>query len=48
MPVPTSNEISVKGCIKISKYKDLEMKIEKMWHLETITLLVIVGQERDR
>ena len=28
---------------KLSKYKDLEIEIEKMWHLKTKTLPVVVG-----
>ena len=35
MSVPTGNKISVKEYNKIRKYKDLEIKTEKMWHFKT-------------
>ena len=35
MSVPNDNNLSVKEYNKISKYKDLEIEIEKMWHLKT-------------
>ena len=28
---------------KKSKYKDLELEIQRMWHMKTIVILVIVG-----
>ena len=40
--MPRDDNISVKEYNKISKYKDLEMEIEKMWHLKTTTVLGIV------
>ena len=43
MAVPTDINLSVKEYNKITKYKDLEIKIEKMWHLMTTTLPIIVG-----
>ena len=43
MSVPTDNNISVKEYNEISKYKDLEIEIEKNWHLKTTTLPVKVG-----
>ena len=43
MLVPTDNNISVKEYNKISKYKDLEKEIEKMWHFKTTTVPLIVG-----
>ena len=38
MSGPTDNNISVKEYNKTSKYIDLEIEIEKMWHLETTTM----------
>ena len=44
MSVPTDNNISVKEYDKISKFKDLEIEIEKkIWLLKTTTISVIVG-----
>ena len=53
MSVPIDNKIYVKDDNRISKYKDLGIDNEKMWHLKTTTVPVIVGalgndQERDR
>ena len=28
---------------KKSKYKDLELEIQRMWHMKTIVILVVVG-----
>ena len=36
MTVPTDNNILVKEYNRISKYKNLEIEIEKMWCLKTI------------
>ena len=41
--MPTVNIISIKEYHKLSKYKDLEIEIEKMCHLKTTTIPVIVG-----
>ena len=35
--------ISIKEYNEISKYKDLEIRIENMWHLKTTTVPVVVG-----
>ena len=43
MSVPTDKNISVKVFDKLSKYKDLEIEIQKMWNLKTITVPVVVG-----
>ena len=32
MSIPTDNNISIKEYNKISKYRELEIEIEKMWH----------------
>ena len=41
MSVPTNNNISVKEYDKRSKYKYLEIEIEKICHLKTTTMPVI-------
>ena len=43
MSVPTVNTILIKEYHKLSKYKDLEIEVEKMCHLKTTTMPVIVG-----
>ena len=43
LSVPTDNNISVKEYNKISKKNDLDIEIEKIWHLKTTAMLVIVG-----
>ena len=43
MVVPTDNSISVKEYDEINKYKNLKIEIEKMWHIKTIIVPVIVG-----
>ena len=41
--VPSDKNIAVKEFDKLSKYKDLEIEIQKMWHLKAKTVPVIVG-----
>ena len=43
MTVPADRNIAQKEFEKLSKYKDLEIEIQKMWHLETSTVPVVVG-----
>jgi len=43
MSVPMEKNISIKTTEKLSKYKDLEIEIERMWNLKTSTVLVIIG-----
>ena len=43
MSVPSDKNIAVKEFDKLSKYKDLEIEIEKMWSLKATTVPVIVG-----
>ena len=43
MSVPTDNNTSIKEYNEISKHKDLEIEIVKMWHLKTTTIPIIVG-----
>ena len=28
---------------KLSKYKDLEIEVEKLWHMKTVTIAVVIG-----
>ena len=43
MSVPTDKNVSANVFEKLSKYKDLEIEIEKMWQLKTTTIPVVVG-----
>ena len=43
MSVSSDSNISAKEFEKLSKYKDLETEIAKMWKRKTKTLAVIVG-----
>ena len=41
--VPSDRNTSIKNFEKISKYKDLEIEIQRAWRLKTKTVPVIVG-----
>jgi len=43
MSVPTDQNIAAKEFDKLSKYKDLEIEISRMWNLKAITVPVIIG-----
>ena len=43
MSVPSDRSISAKDFQKLSKYKDLEIEIAKMWKMKTKAIPVIVG-----
>lgn len=43
MSVPSDRNVSAKTFEKISKYKDLEIEVEKMWHLKSRTIPVVIG-----
>ena len=43
MTVPSDRNLSLKEYEKISKYKDLEIEIHKMWHLKAMVVPVVVG-----
>ena len=43
MSVPSDRNIAVKEFDKLSKYKDLEIEIQKLWRLKTTVVPVIVG-----
>ena len=41
--VPTERNTSIKTTEKLSKYKDLEIEIEKMWGMNTTTMSAVLG-----
>ena len=43
MTVPSDRNIALKEIEKKSKYKDLELEIQRMWHIKTIVIPVVVG-----
>ena len=43
MSIPTEQIIPAKEFDKLSKYKDLEIEIQKMWKLRMSTAPVIIG-----
>jgi len=43
MSVPSDNNVAAKVFENLSKYKDLEIEVEKMWQLKTTTIPVVVG-----
>ena len=43
LKIPADKHVSVAECGNLSKYKDLEMKVEKLWHLKTVTIPVAIG-----
>jgi len=43
MSIPTEKNASVKVTEKLSKYKGLEIKVERMWGVKARTILVVIG-----
>ena len=43
MSVPSDKNVSSKTFEKLSKYKDLEIEIGKMWHPRARTISVVIG-----
>ena len=44
MTVPSDRNITLKEIKKKSKYKDLELEIQRLWHMKTIVIPVVVGE----
>ena len=43
MSVPSDKNVTSKTFEKLSKYKDLEIEIGKMWHLRARSIPVVIG-----
>ena len=43
MTIPFDTNTSVKTTEKLTKYKDLEIEVERMWGLKTTTVPVVMG-----
>ena len=43
MTIPSDRNIELKEIEKKSKYKDLELEIQRMWHMKTVVIPVVVG-----
>ena len=43
MAVPSERNIAAKEVEKLSKYKDLEIEIGKMWNTKTIVIPLVIG-----
>ncbi len=43
MAIPSERNTSVSVTEKLSKYKDLEIEIKRMWGIKTTTVSVVIG-----
>ena len=43
MAIPSERNTSVKVIEKLSKYKDVEIEINRMWGTKTTTIPVVIG-----
>ena len=43
MSIPSERNVSIKEVEKLSKYKDLEIEVTKMWQMKTSAVSIVVG-----
>ena len=43
MKIPAEKNVSVAELEKLSKYEDIEIKEEKLWHMKNVTIAVMIG-----
>ena len=43
MSIPSDRNVSIKEVEKLSKYKDLEIEVSKMWQMKTSTVQIVIG-----
>ena len=43
MTVPSDRNIALKEIEKKNEYKDLELEIQRMWHMKTVFIPVVAG-----
>ena len=43
MTVPCDKNVSIKEMEKKSKYKDLEIEIQRMWKMKTVVIPIVIG-----
>ena len=41
--IPADKNFSVAECENLSKNKDLEIEVEMLWHMKTVTIPVVIG-----
>ena len=46
MKIPEDKNVSVAEFEKLSKYKELEIEVEKLWHMKTVTIPAVIGALR--